>query len=170
MPLNSFTAPSLRRRIASMLYEAMLVFGVLFVAVLIFSIVLEQRHALSLRSALQDWLFLVLGIYFIWFWTHSGQTLAMKTWKIRLVDVNGKPVSFLRAAVRYLLAWLWLLPGFALAWLLGAKTLMLILIPLANIAIWALAIYLDPHRQFIHDRLAGTRLVGSEHSASPAPL
>lgn len=142
-----------------MLYEAMLVFAILFAAVLLFSITMEQRHALYMRSALQDWLFLVLGVYFIWFWIHSGQTLAMKTWKIRLVDTNGKPVRFLRAAIRYILAWLWLLPGLTLAWLLGAQTWMLVLIPLANMAIWALAIFLDPQRQFLHDRLAGTRLI-----------
>jgi uncharacterized RDD family membrane protein YckC len=160
--LNTITAPSLKRRLASMLYEAMLVFAVLFAAVLIFSTLMEQRHALYLRGALQDWLFAVLGIYFIWFWTHGGQTLAMKTWRIRLVDINGKRVNFWRAIARYLLAWLWFVPGLALAWLLGAKTSMLILIPLANVVIWALAIYLDPQRQFLHDRLAGTRLVAVE--------
>ncbi len=142
----------------------MLVFAVLFAAVLIFSTLMEQRHALYLRGALQDWLFAVLGIYFVWFWTHGGQTLAMKTWRIRLVDINGKQVNFWRAIARYLLAWLWLLPGLALAWLLGAKTSMLILIPLANAVIWALAVYLDPHRQFLHDRLTGTRLIAVELS------
>jgi uncharacterized RDD family membrane protein YckC len=155
-------APSLKRRLASMLYEAMLVFAVLFAAALIFSTLMEQRHAPYLRSALQGGLFFVLGIYFVWLWTHSGQTLAMKTWRIRLTDHSGKPVNFWRAIARYLLAWLWFLPGLALAWLLGAKTSMLILIPLANIVIWALAIYLDPQRQFLHDRLAGTRLVAVE--------
>lgn len=157
--MNIIAAPSLKRRFASMLYEAMLVFAVLFAAVLIFSTLMEQRHALYLRGALQDWLFAVLGIYFIWFWIHGGQTLAMKTWKIRLVDVNGKRVTLWRAIARYCLAWLWFLPGLALAWLLGAKTSMLIWIPLANVVLWALAVYLDPCRQFLHDRLAGTRLI-----------
>jgi uncharacterized RDD family membrane protein YckC len=142
-----------------MLYEAMLVFAVLFAAALIFSILLEQRHALYLRNALLVWLFLVLGAYFIWFWTHGGQTLAMKTWKVRVTDSNGGPIKMWRAAARYLLAWLWLLPGLAIAWLLDAKTSMLIWIPVVNVAAWALAVFLDPHRQFLHDRLAGTRLV-----------
>lgn len=145
-----------------MLYEAMLVFAVLFAAVLIFSTVMEQRHALYLRNALQSSLFVVLGIYFIWFWSHGGQTLAMKTWRIRMVDRNGKSVKIWRAVARYLLAWLWFLPGLALAWLLGAKTSMLMLVPLANVVLWALAIYLDPQRQFLHDRLAGTRLIAVE--------
>jgi uncharacterized RDD family membrane protein YckC len=163
--LNAIAAPSLKRRLASMLYEAMLVFAVLFAAVLLFSTAMEQRHALYLRNALQSSLFVVLGLYFIWFWSHGGQTLAMKTWRIRLVDRSGKSVKIWRAVARYLLAWLWFLPGLALAWLLGAKTSMLMLIPLANVVLWALAIYLDPQRQFLHDRLAGTRLIAVEPPA-----
>ena len=98
-----------------MVYEAMLLFGVIFTAGWLFSTLLQQRHALYLRGALQDWLFLVLGIYFTWFWTHGGQTLAMKTWRIRLVAADGRPVNIWRAMARYLLAWLWFLPGLALA-------------------------------------------------------
>jgi hypothetical protein len=58
----------------------------------------------------------------------------------------------------------------ALAWLLGAKTWMLVLIPLANMALWALTVYLDPNRQFLHDRLAGTRLMAVTETASKARL
>jgi uncharacterized RDD family membrane protein YckC len=159
MPLNTFETPSLKRRFASMLYEALLLFGVLFIAVFLFSTLLQQRHALYLRGALQDWLFLVVGIYFVWFWTHGGQTLPMKTWRIRLVRSDGQAVKTGRAIGRYLLAWLWFLPGLVLAWLIDARTWLLVLIPAANVALWALAIYLDPNRQFLHDRLAGTRLV-----------
>ena len=142
-----------------MLYEAMLMFGVLFIAVWLFSTLLQQRHALYLRSFQQYWLFLVIGIYFVWFWTHSGQTLAMKTWRIRLLSTDGQEVKAGRAVGRYLLAWLWILPGLAVAWALDVKSWMLLLIPAANILIWALTAYLDPQRQFLHDRIAGTRLV-----------
>jgi uncharacterized RDD family membrane protein YckC len=166
--LNNIATPTLKSRLASMVYEAMLLFGVIFIAGWLFSTLLQQRHALYLRGALQDWLFLVLGIYFTWFWTHGGQTLAMKTWRIRLVAADGRPVNIWRAMARYLLAWLWFLPGLALAWLLGAKTWMLALIPLANMALWALTVYLDPNRQFLHDRLAGTRLIVVMDTASKA--
>jgi uncharacterized RDD family membrane protein YckC len=114
-------------------------------------------------------------LYFVWFWTHGGQTLAMKTWRIRLVAADGKPVPVWRAILRYLLAWLWFLPGLALAWALQAHTWMLALIPSVNMLLWALASYLDPQRQFLHDRLAGTRLVMQAQAAksakavSPAP-
>ncbi|WP_164932071.1 RDD family protein [Janthinobacterium sp. 17J80-10] len=142
-----------------MLYESMLLFGVLFIAAWLFSTLLQQRHALYLRHAQQLWLVLVTGAYFVWFWTHGGQTLAMKTWHIRLVDKNGAAVPAWRAILRYLLAWLWFLPGLGLAAALGAATWMLMLIPALNLLLWAVAIYLDPQRQFLHDRLAGTRLV-----------
>ncbi|TCS39607.1 RDD family protein [Paucimonas lemoignei] len=150
-----------------MLYESLLLFGVLFIAGWLFSTLLQQRHALYLRHAQQVWLLFVLGAYFVWFWTHGGQTLAMKTWHIRLVGVDGKPVTVWRAILRYLLAWLWFLPGLAVAWALHAHTWTLVLIPVANMIAWALATYLDPQRQFLHDRFAGTRLVVSPPLVKP---
>lgn len=145
-----------------MVYEAMLLFGVLFMATLLFSILLEQRHALYLRHVLQCLLFLLTGCYFVWFWIHKGQTLPMKTWRICLVNHNGEAVRTKKAIARYLLAWLWFVPGLAVAWMLGAKTWILITLPIVNILVWALTIYLDPQRQFLHDRIAGTRLITVE--------
>jgi uncharacterized RDD family membrane protein YckC len=83
----------------------------------------------------------------------------MKTWRIRMVAANGMPPNIWRAVFRYLLAWLWFLPGLATAWLLQAKGWMLVWIPVANITLWGMTIFLDPERQLLHDRLAGTRLV-----------
>ncbi len=149
----------LKNRLLCMVYEAMLLFGVLFIATWLFSTLLQQRHALYLRDALQDWLFVVLGVYFCWFWTHSGQTLAMKTWRIRVIGRDGQPVGWRRALVRYLLAWGWFLPGLGLARLIGAQGWMLLLLPALNFAVWVAAALLDRDRQFLHDRLAGTRVV-----------
>lgn len=147
-----------------MLYEAMLLFGVTFIAGWLFSTLLQQRHALYLRTGQQLWQFLVLAVYFCWFWTHGGQTLAMKTWRIRLVDRDGKALRWPRALYRYLLCWIWFIPGLALAHALGATHWGLVLFPGLNILACALASKADPHGQFIHDRIAGTRLV------SVAPL
>lgn len=148
-----------------MIYEAMLLFGVLFIAGWLFSTLLQQRNAMYMREALQGWLLLVMGIYFIWFWSHGGQTLAMKTWRIRVVTTDGGALPLRRALYRYLLAWLWFLPGLMIAWLLGAKAWMLLAIPAANVLLWALAIYHDPQRQFLHDRIAGTRLISIASTA-----
>lgn len=163
-PVSLLSAPSVRRRLYSMAYEAMLLFGVLFAAGWLFSTLLQQRHALYLRATLQDWLFFVLGAYFVWFWVHGGQTLAMKTWRIQLVNADGTPIKPLRAIARYMLAWCWLLPGLALAWAMGAQRWLLVFIPMANVLGWAMTVYLDPQRQFLHDRILGTRLVDIEKS------
>ena len=142
-----------------MVYESMLLFAVLFISDWFFSTLLQQRHALQMRHAGQIWLFLVLGLYFIWFWTHGGQTLAMKTWRVKLVTSDGQVVKTRRAVVRFLLAWLWILPGLVVASLTNAKAWGLLLIPGANILLWAWTAYLDPQRQFLHDRIAGTKVI-----------
>ncbi len=99
-------------------YEGMLLFGVLFIAGYLFGTLTQTRNAMDNRHGLQAFLFLIFGIYFVWLWS-KGQTLAMKTWNIRLVDVQGRPVSQARALLRYLLSWIWLLPSLSLVWLLG---------------------------------------------------
>jgi uncharacterized RDD family membrane protein YckC len=86
-----------------MLYESMLLFGVLFIAGYFFDTLTQSRHALYLREARQWWFFAVLGLYFVWFWRHGGQTLAMKTWHIRLVKENGERVGLTQALLRYVL-------------------------------------------------------------------
>jgi uncharacterized RDD family membrane protein YckC len=162
-------APPLRVRLTAMVYEGTLLFGVVFIAGWLFSTLLQQRNALEMRSALQAWLFLTVGLYFIWFWCHGGQTLPMKTWRIRLVSRQGGALSTWRASWRYLLAWLWFLPGLGLALAIGATGWLLVAIPAANIVLWALAVFIDPQRQFLHDRLAGTRLVRVERTARTRP-
>ena len=157
--MPALQAPSLRRRLCSMMYEATLLFGVLFLSAWLFATLLQQRHALYLRHALEGWLLLVLGLYFVWFWRHGGQTLAMKTWRIRVLNQNGTSLSYRRALTRFALSWFWCLPGLALAWLTQAKGWTLVLIPTFNFIAWAALAYLDPQRQFLHDRLAGTCLV-----------
>ncbi len=157
--LHPLPPAPLKNRLLCMVYEAMLLFGVLFIATWLFSTLLQQRHALYLRDALQDWLLVVLGVYFCWFWIHGGQTLAMKTWHLRVLDREDAPLSWKNALVRYALCWLWFLPGLAVAKVIGAQGWMLVLLPAANFVLWALTSRLDPDRQFLHDRIARTRIV-----------
>ena len=70
---------------ACFLYEGVLLFGVVMIAGYLFSSLTQQRNALVGRHGLQAFLFIVLGIYFVWFWSHGGQTVAMRAWHIRLV-------------------------------------------------------------------------------------
>ena len=154
------TTPSLWRRMACWTYEGMLLFGVLFIAGYLFGTLTQTRNAMDNRHGLQAFLFLIFGIYFVWLWS-KGQTLAMKTWNIRLVDVQGRPVSQARALLRYLLSWIWLLPSLSLVWLLGLPTAGLVALVLGWVAIYAMLSRFHPQRQFWHDALAGTRLISS---------
>ncbi|MDE1182751.1 RDD family protein [Paraburkholderia sp.] len=151
--------PTVRRRLATMLYEGVILFGVVFIAGYLFSTLTQQRNGLTHHNLLAGWIALVVGVYFVWFWTHSGQTLPMKTWRLRIVTADGAPVSARRAAVRYVLAWLWFLPPLALHPLLGLTVPHTLLLAAAWFAAWAAAAFLDRHRQFPHDRIAGTRIV-----------
>lgn len=153
-------APGLWRRMACWLYEGLLLFGVVFLAGYLFSALTQTRHALDNRHLQQAFLFVVLGIYFTWFWA-KGQTLAMKTWHIRLVDRHGQPVTQARALLRYVLSWLWFLPALAAIapfQLTGAESAIILA---GWVAVWALLSRLHPQQQFWHDALAGTRLVTS---------
>ncbi|MGF6525200.1 RDD family protein [Variovorax sp. PvP013] len=153
--------PGLWRRMACWLYEGMLLFAVVFVAGWLFSTLGQMRDAMdSRRHLLQAFLFVVFGIYFGWFWSR-GQTLAMKTWGLRLVDRHGRPVTQARAGLRYLLCWIWFLPPLAAIApfrLSGGESALLVA---GWVIVWALLARFHPERQFWHDAWAGTRLVTS---------
>jgi uncharacterized RDD family membrane protein YckC len=153
-------APSLKRRMACWLYEGMLLFGVVFIAGYLFSSLSQTRHALDNRPGLQAFLFLVLGIYFTWFW-HRGQTLAMKTWHVKVVSVQGLPLSQSRALLRYVLSWMWFLPPLLLTIPLGLPPGSSGLLIFVWVMVWALLSRFHPQRQFWHDAWAGTRLVSA---------
>ena len=157
-PVTGLIAPALFRRMACWLYEGILLFGVVFIAGYLFSALSQTRHALDNRPGMQAFIFLVLGIYFTWFW-HRGQTLAMKTWHIRVVDRQGKPLSQARALQRYLACWLWFAPPLVLTLPLGLPALEVAVLTLGWVAIWALLSRFHPQQQFWHDALAGTRLI-----------
>ena len=136
MSAETARAASLSRRLASAVYDVLLVVALMFVATFPFLAFFgDATHGVR-RTLLQAWIVIVAGTYFVWFWTRGGQTLPMKTWHIRLTRLDGTPVNVARAAHRYVIA------------LLGTAALGLGFL-------WALV---DRDRQFLHDRLSGTRL------------
>jgi uncharacterized RDD family membrane protein YckC len=158
-PSAAAAPPSVRRRLAALLYEGVLLFGVVFFAGLAFALATGQRNGLVHHNLLAAWVALVVGAYFVWFWTHGGQTLPMKTWRLRLEAADGRPPSAGRALARYLLGWLWFLPPLALHPLFGLTVPETLAAAAAWFVLWAAAARLHPARQFPHDRLAGTRIV-----------
>ena len=102
-------APALGRRLASALYDLLLLGALILIATFPFLAAVGDATTGWRRHLLQLWVLGVAAAYFAWFWTHGGQTLPMKTWRLRLVRGDGAPVSTLRALHRYLLALLGLL-------------------------------------------------------------
>ena len=151
-------APSLPRRMACWTYEGMLMFAVVFIAGYLFSTLTQSHHGMDNRFGLQAFLFWVFAIYFTWFW-HKGQTLAMKTWHIKIVDAKGLPLSQGRALWRYILSWVWFVPPLAAGkiWSLSGAELTVIMI--GWVSAWSILARFHPQRQFWHDAWAQTRLI-----------
>ena len=152
--------PGLGRRLAAFVYEGVLLFGVLMLAGWLYAGLTQQRHALHGKTGLQVFLFSVLGLYFVWFWTHGGQTVAMKTWRLRVVAADGRPLAVGRGVMRYLLCWLWFVPSLAaieLSGLTGGLAVGTTFV--SGVLAYAAASRLHPDRQFLHDALCGTRIV-----------
>jgi uncharacterized RDD family membrane protein YckC len=158
---------SLARRLGALLYESLLLLAIVFVASFLALPLISPGHlrsadaltvpALPERVALFCILFAILAWYFVWSWTGGRRTLPMKTWRIKLVLANGQSLPAKVALLRYLAAWIG--PALALAtyavlyrYGFGANALWLI----AFNFLWA---FVDPERQFLHDRIAGTRIV-----------
>ena len=128
-------------RIASMLYEGLVIIALFMVATFLYLLAIHNFSSAgnmgSDRHLLQVWLALVAGLYFTWFWVHGGQTIAMKTWRLKITDRQGRKLTASRAILRYLVA----LAGF---FFFGAGLL------------WAL---FDREKLFLHDRLLSTLVI-----------
>jgi uncharacterized RDD family membrane protein YckC len=83
----------------------------------------------------------------------------MKSWRLRVVDRDGGPLTAPRAALRYLLAWSLFAPGLLAIALTGAGGLASLLILLASLLAMLLVARLDPRRQLLHDRILGSRVI-----------
>ena len=127
--------PSLMRRLLSMLYEALVLGAVLFGAAFVF-ILRRDPQAPGAMPFFQVYLWLVMLAYFTWFWVHGGQTVAMRAWRFRVERRDGQPLRFPQACLRFALACLSMLSAVGILWAL-----------------------FDRDKQFLHDHLAGTRLV-----------
>lgn len=145
--------PKFRRRLLSLIYEFFLLLAVLMIAGVVFHLIIRDTEAAYFMPLFQCYLLIVMGTYFVWFWTHGGQTLAMQTWKMRVVAVDGNKLEMRQAIVRYLLVVsIVLLPTVAGVLLLDVAGVLFFFVGF----MWAL---FDRDRQFLHDRLARTRVV-----------
>ncbi len=137
---DSLAPAGLLRRLLSLAYEALLLVAVLAFAAMPYVVLTRAVEHSIARPLLQLYLALVAGAYFVWQWRRGGRTLPMKTWRLRVVARGGGTLSLRQAVLRYCVALAGLLAfgsGFA----------------------WAIV---DREHQFLHDRLAGSRIVKDE--------
>jgi uncharacterized RDD family membrane protein YckC len=135
--LSISTPPGLFRRLAALLYDAVLLAGVLFASTLA---VLPFRGGEAFGPHDPVFSAYLLGVGFLffgWFWTHGGQTLGMRAWKIRLLATDGGPVSWRQAVIRYVCA----------------------LISAACFGLGYLWVWFDSRKRSWHDLASGTRIV-----------
>jgi len=164
-------APSIRRRISVTLYEMLILLGVWAIGYLVPSLLL----GMLLDVKVPNWVafghvYVLFGWYFTWYWTKTGQTLAMQTWKVRMVDENELPLKRNRALIRYAISTLWLFPT-VLIYILFK---FVFLLPLGNwptielmfcmiLFFWPLTCLFDRQNpngpQSFADRLAKTKLI-----------
>jgi uncharacterized RDD family membrane protein YckC len=147
----SGTSAGFGRRAAALLYDALLLAGILMIYTvgalyLAHRLWLAPGEALE-RSTVGDWFYLyqagevaLVAGYTLLNWTRSGQTLGMRAWHLRAVTEAGRPLDLKAAALRFALG--------VLAW--------------APAALGVLWLYADPEHLALHDRLSKTRVVHLE--------
>lgn len=147
--MSDLTLPApLWRRLAAALYDALLLAAIWIVAALLDALIRNWADLPYDVRLMRGYLFLTGFFFFGWFWTHGGQTLGLRAWRLQLRRTDGQALRWPQSAWRYALAWLSWLP-------LGAGVL------------WCL---LDRHRQTAHDRLAGTEVVLLPRATAAADL
>ena len=129
--------PGLLRRLGALFYDAVLLLGILFLATAAL-LPFRSGEAIHSHSLVYDaYLLGVAYLFFTWFWTHGGQTLGMRTWKIKLCSECGGSVGWKTASLRFIAGIISLgLFGFGFYW-----------------ALW------DPDKRCWHDCLAHTRVI-----------
>ncbi|MCP5143426.1 MAG: RDD family protein [Gammaproteobacteria bacterium] len=94
----------LARRLAAIVYDSLLLFGVLFLATIPL-VVLAGGQAIRPQNALfTAYLVLVVFGYFTYFWTGGRRTLGMKSWHLHVVTLDGQPPTFRQATLRFAIA------------------------------------------------------------------
>jgi len=132
---KKYVTASLIRRLLAIFYDLLLLLGVLF-AVSACAVALNKGESVS-HPAYYLALIVTTFLFFGGFWTHGGQTLGMRTWKIKIISDNGNKVTWRQAAMRFCAAVVALIPiGIGFLWML-----------------------IDSERLAWHDRWSTTRLI-----------
>jgi uncharacterized RDD family membrane protein YckC len=122
--LSRARAPGLPRRLATMTYDLMLLFGVLVIASLVVTLPVQSLTGVDLTAGLprfvfQVYLLAVIVLYYVYFWTGGRQTLGMRAWRTLVLRDDGEPMRVADGLRRLAFAAVTLAPaGLGLWWVL----------------------------------------------------
>ena len=136
------------RRLAAIVYDSVLILAIcVFVAFIVLSLfgidnaLTVDGEAVALDPLYKNILFaaMILSAYtfFGWFWTHSGQTLGMQAWRIRVVQNDGTAITAVQSGIRFILA----------------------IISFLILGMGYLYILINPQKAAMHDKFSGTKVV-----------
>lgn len=136
-PFDQHKAPGFLRRLAAMFYDIILLLALMAVATTIITLPLGMPEGGDL-IIYQFFIFEIIPLlFFTGFWTHGGQTLGMRAWRLKVVTEDGSDIGWNDALKRHLAALLSCLTfGLGFLWIL-----------------------IDPQGLAWHDRLSKTRLI-----------
>jgi uncharacterized RDD family membrane protein YckC len=165
--MNAVPAP-LWRRLAAACYDALLLLAI-WVVTLLASLFVHQLFALARNDHANALALFLAGLgFFGWSWTHGGQTLGMRAWRLQLRRGNGATVRWPVAAARYaLMLMMWLaglvllvLPQLPPAWAAQVPHHPQVLTACATLTLagWLLPL-LDRRRRGLQDRLTSTEVL-----------
>jgi uncharacterized RDD family membrane protein YckC len=173
---ESLPPAPLWRRLLAAVYDGLLLLALWMVTVLFDAVLRAIAGAPRNWGTLQICVFVVWLGFFGWFWTHGGQTLGMRVWRLRVVRDDGAPLNWISAAVRYaamLLIWgIVLTPLIALAPPLRAHphaTIASSLCGLLTVLMLALMLFDRRYQRAPHDWLSSSRLLLTPKPAARKP-
>ena len=99
-----YTHPSLFRRLAAIIYDSILLVAIVMICFIPVPILSESfRQSVAGKLLLQVYILLILFVFYGWFWTHRGQTLGMRAWRIMVVKNDGSGLTWAVAFKRFLI-------------------------------------------------------------------
>lgn len=172
---NQSTIPApISKRLLAIFYDSFLLVAVLFLATAVMLLITGGYQFQAGNPLMTVYLLLVSYVFFGWFWTHGGQTLGMRAWKLRIQQPAGEAITWRQVTVRFvtaLPAWIVLFIGIALTadiplhtypWLDQLSRLPEGLILIAGV-VW---LVIDQWPDGWRDKLSGTRIIKLNKSPS----
>ena len=134
-PAGNFPPATLIRRFAAMFYDFLLCVALMMVVTLVYQQgvlrliyggeklkQLADQGGLIGDPLLSSLLFISVFAFFAKFWTHSGQTLGMQVWGVRVQNADGTRISLMQALLRFVIAIVsWGCVGLGFLWMLWDK-------------------------------------------------